>query len=49
LKALGPIAIQGGSAGIAASRLIFEVAGLIGKGQKSAPLSKDDVLEADDS
>jgi hypothetical protein len=41
IQSLYPIALQGGSAGVAASRLIFEVVGLIGKGQKQPPASKD--------
>jgi hypothetical protein len=49
LKALAPMAIRGlypavmrgDSAGVAASRLLFEILGLIGKGQKSAPPTKD--------
>ena len=49
LKALAPMAVSGldfaamqpGSAGVAARRLLFEVLGLVGKGQKSTPASKD--------
>jgi hypothetical protein len=41
IEGLSPIVYQGGSAGVAASRLIFEVIGLIGKGQKSTLPSKD--------
>lgn len=49
LKALAPMAIEGldlvvmqsGSAGVAARRLLFEVLGLVGKGQKPPPPSKD--------
>jgi hypothetical protein len=49
LKALAPWAVEGlnpmymrsETARVAASRLLFEVIGLIGKGQKSAPTPKD--------
>jgi hypothetical protein len=49
LRALAPMAVEGlnplymhsESARVAASRLLFEVVGLIGKGQKSAPPTKD--------
>ena len=40
-QALYPSVMQGGASGVAASRLIFEVIGLIGKGQRSAQLPKD--------
>jgi hypothetical protein len=41
IQGLYPIVFQGGSAGVSAARLIFEVVGLIGKGQKSTATSKD--------
>jgi len=41
IQGLYPIVFQGGSAGVSASRLIFEVVGLIGKGQKPPPALKD--------
>lgn len=45
IQGLSPIVFQGGSAGVAASRLIFEVIGLIGKGQKSMPASKESIAQ----
>jgi hypothetical protein len=40
-EALYPPVMQGGASGVAASKLIFEVVGLIGRGQKTAHTSKD--------
>lgn len=43
IEGLNPIVLQGGSAGVAASRLLFDVIGLIGKGQKAGPAGKDSI------
>lgn len=41
IQGLYPTLLQGGSTGVSAARLIFEVLGLIGKGQKSTATSKE--------
>lgn len=41
IQGLYPTVLRGDSAGVAASRLLFEVLGLIGKGQKSSLPPKD--------